>query len=57
MWYLGQASIACLPACLPLQAYSAARMAESTLLAMNGEPNIYECAYVASEVGGEPAWQ
>ncbi|KAG2483831.1 hypothetical protein HYH03_017354 [Edaphochlamys debaryana] len=31
-------------------AYAAARMAESTLLGLNGEPNIYECAFVASEV-------
>jgi malate dehydrogenase len=26
-------------------------MAESTLLGLNGEPNIYECAFVQSEVG------
>ncbi|KAJ9515540.1 hypothetical protein QJQ45_021644 [Haematococcus lacustris] len=32
-------------------AYAAARMAESTLLGLNGEPNIYECAFVQSEVG------
>jgi malate dehydrogenase len=32
-------------------AYAAARMAESALLGLNGEPNIYECAFVASEVG------
>lgn len=32
-------------------AYAAARMAESTLLGLNGEPNIYECAFVASDVG------
>lgn len=25
-------------------------MAESVLLGLNGEPNIYECAFVASEV-------
>lgn len=31
-------------------AYSAARMAESTLLGLNGEPNVYECAYVTSDV-------
>lgn len=31
-------------------AYAAARMAESTLLAMSGEPNIYECAYVESDL-------
>ncbi|GFR40679.1 hypothetical protein Agub_g1270, partial [Astrephomene gubernaculifera] len=31
-------------------AYAAARMAESTLLGLNGEPNIYECAFVQSEV-------
>jgi malate dehydrogenase len=31
-------------------AYAAARMAESILLGLNGEPNIYECAFVASDV-------
>lgn len=31
-------------------AYAAARMAESTLLGLNGEPNIVECAYVQSDV-------
>ncbi|KAG2433526.1 hypothetical protein HYH02_012644 [Chlamydomonas schloesseri] len=31
-------------------AYSAARMAESTLLGLNGEPNIYECAFVQSDI-------
>ena len=31
-------------------AYSAARMAESTLLGLNGEPNVYECAFVSSDV-------
>ncbi|KAF6252452.1 NAD-dependent malate dehydrogenase [Scenedesmus sp. NREL 46B-D3] len=31
-------------------AYAAARMAESTLLGMQGEPNMYECAYVQSDV-------
>jgi len=25
-------------------------MAESVLLGLNGEPNIYECAFVASDV-------
>ncbi|PNH03490.1 Malate dehydrogenase, mitochondrial [Tetrabaena socialis] len=34
-------------------AYAAARMAESTLLGLNGEPNIYECAFVQSEVVSE----
>ena len=33
-----------------LQAYAAARMAESTLMGLNGEPNIYECTYVQSDV-------
>ena len=40
-----------------VQAYAAARMAESTLLGLNGEPNIYECAFVQSDVsaaGGRP---
>lgn len=31
-------------------AYAAARMAESTLLAMTGQPNVYECAFVESDV-------
>jgi hypothetical protein len=31
-------------------AYAAARMAESTLLGLAGEPNIYECAFVDSDV-------
>lgn len=31
-------------------AYAAARMAESTLLALTGEANIYECTYVQSDV-------
>lgn len=31
-------------------AYAAARMAESVLLGLTGEPNIYECAFVQSEV-------
>jgi hypothetical protein len=31
-------------------AYAAARMAESTLLGLTGEPNIYECAFVQSDV-------
>lgn len=31
-------------------AYAAARMAESTLLGLQGEPNMYECAFVQSEV-------
>lgn len=33
-------------------AYAAARMAESTLLGMQGEPNMFECAYVQSDVSG-----
>jgi hypothetical protein len=36
-----------------LQAYAAARMAESTLMGLNGEPNIYECSYVQSDVSWE----
>ncbi len=31
-------------------AYAAARMAESALLGLNGEPNIYECSFVQSDV-------
>lgn len=31
-------------------AYAAARFTESALLGLNGEPNIYECAYVESDV-------
>ena len=31
-------------------AYAAARMAESVLLGLGGEPGIVECTYVASEV-------
>jgi hypothetical protein len=31
-------------------AYAAARMAESTLLGLQGEPNMWECAFVASDV-------
>eukprot|EP00879_Flechtneria_rotunda_P025202 GHRR01026770.1.p2 GENE.GHRR01026770.1~~GHRR01026770.1.p2 ORF type:complete len:134 (+),score=34.89 GHRR01026770.1:112-513(+) len=31
-------------------AYAAARMAESTLLGMQGEPNMLECAFVQSDV-------
>lgn len=31
-------------------AYAAARMAESTLLGLQGEPNVYECAFVESDV-------
>lgn len=31
-------------------AYAAARMAESTLLGLSGEPNMFECAYVDSDV-------
>jgi malate/lactate dehydrogenase len=33
-------------------AYAAARMAESTLLGLAGEPSVFECAFVQSEVGG-----
>lgn len=33
-------------------AYAAARMAESTLLGLTGEPNIYECTFVQSDVSG-----
>lgn len=33
-----------------VQAYAAARMAESCLLGLQGKDNIYECAYVQSTV-------
>ncbi len=33
-----------------LQAYAAARMAESCLLGLQGKDNIYECAYVESSL-------
>ena len=33
-----------------MQAYAAARMAESVLRGMAGEGDIYECAYVQSEI-------
>ena len=33
-----------------MQAYAAARMAESCLLGLQGKDNIYECAYVQSTV-------
>ena len=36
--------------CCVLQAYAAARMAESCLLGLEGESDIYECAYVESSV-------
>ena len=36
--------------CCILQAYAAARMAESCLLGLEGENDIYECAYVESNV-------
>ena len=36
--------------CCVLQAYAAARMAESCLLGLEGENDIYECAYVESNV-------
>ena len=39
-----------------VQAYASARMAESTLLGLNGEPNIYECAYVDSQVRRFELW-
>jgi hypothetical protein len=35
---------------LPLQAYAAARFAESCMRALDGDPDVYECAYVQSEV-------
>lgn len=37
-------------------AYAAARMTESVLLGLNGEPNIFECAYVESDVVPEVAY-
>lgn len=47
--------IACHPSCAHrtlsmLQAYAAARMAESVLAGLSGEGNVYECAYVDSKV-------
>lgn len=33
-----------------MQAYAAARMAESVLLGLDGNDDIYECAYVDSSV-------
>lgn len=33
-----------------LQAYAAARMAESCLLGLQDEPDIYECAYIQSDL-------
>ena len=33
-----------------VQAYAAARMAESCLLGLQGKDNIYECAYVESSI-------
>ena len=33
-----------------MQAYAAARMAESCLLGLEGKDNIYECAYVQSSI-------
>lgn len=36
--------------CALLQAYAAARMAESVLRGMAGESGVYEAAYVASSV-------
>lgn len=38
-------------------AYAAARMAESTLLGLAGEPAVFECAFVDSDVspGSHPA--
>lgn len=33
-----------------MQAYAAARMAESVLLGLDGKDDIYECAYVESSV-------
>lgn len=37
-------------------AYAAARMAESTLLGLQGEPNMYECAFVQSDVSPVNHW-
>ena len=33
-----------------MQAYAAARMAESCLMGLQGEPDIYECAFVQSDL-------
>lgn len=37
-------------------AYAAARMAESTLLGLQGEPNMFECAFVQSDVSTGCGW-
>ena len=42
-WGLGRFSV---------QAYAAARFAESCLRALDGDSEVYECAYVASDVSG-----
>ena len=33
-----------------MQAYAAARMAESVLLGLGGKDDVYECAYVESSI-------
>ena len=46
-------SVNCCAGCIifvSLQAYAAARMAESVLLGLDGSDDIYECAYVESSV-------
>ena len=36
--------------CWFVQAYAAARFAESCIRALDGDSDVYECAYVQSEV-------
>ena len=36
--------------CWYVQAYAAARFAESCIRALDGDSDVYECAYVQSEV-------
>ena len=35
---------------MALQAYAAARMAESVLLGLDGQQDVWECAYVDSDI-------
>lgn len=42
------------PTAVLLQAYAAARMAESVLLGLDGNEDIYECAFVDSSVTNLP---
>ena len=38
------------PLCVSYQAYAAARFAESCMRGLDGDPDVYECTYVQSEV-------